>query len=185
MLGYDKRHGDDRTAGRSDTMMLLRADPTTKSISMLSFPRDLIVDIHLLRQQDRRHRQDQRAPTRSAARRARSRRSKQLTGLPINYLITVNFRGFKKIVNRIGGVWIDVDRRYFNNNVGPRRRLREDRPPARLPAAERADALDYVRYRHTDSDFYRIARQQQFVKAMKQQIATGFSVSRCPSSSAR
>ena len=37
VIGYDKRKGDtDR--GRSDTMMLLRADPDTKSISMLSFP---------------------------------------------------------------------------------------------------------------------------------------------------
>ena len=43
---------------------------------------------------------------------------RDLIGLPINYLITVNFRGFKQIVNRLGGVWIDVDRRYFNNNSG-------------------------------------------------------------------
>src|SRR6266511_3968083 len=41
VIGYDKRHGDvDR--GRSDTLMLLRADPTTDSISMLSFPRDQV-----------------------------------------------------------------------------------------------------------------------------------------------
>ena len=62
-----------------------------------------------------------------------------LIGLPINYLITVNFRGFKQIVNRLGGVWIDVDRRYFNDNAGLSAdvRLREDQPAARLPAADR------------------------------------------------
>ena len=57
-----------------------------------------------------------------------------LTGLDINYLITVDFRGFIQIVDRLGGAWIDVDRRYFNDHSGPYR-LRDDRPPARLPAA--------------------------------------------------
>src|SRR5439155_24438442 len=37
------------------------------------------------------------------------------------------------------------------------------------------DALAYVRYRHTDSDLYRLARQQQFVKALKEQVSSNFS----------
>ena len=37
-----------------------------------------------------------------------------------------------------------------------------------------------MRYRHTDSDFYRVARQQQFVKAMKYQFAHSFSVTKVP-----
>ena len=41
---------------------------------------------------------------------------RNLTGVPIHYLITVNFRGFTKIVANLGGVWMDVDRRYFNDN---------------------------------------------------------------------
>ena len=43
---------------------------------------------------------------------------KKLTGLPINYLITVNFHGFKQIVDQLGGVWMDIDRRYYNRNTG-------------------------------------------------------------------
>ena len=43
---------------------------------------------------------------------------KHLTGLPINYLITVNFHGFKEVVDKLGGVWMDVDRRYYNKNTG-------------------------------------------------------------------
>src|SRR5215211_4342254 len=44
VVGYDHRKGDlDR--GRSDTMMLLRADPTTDAVSMLSIPRDLVAPI--------------------------------------------------------------------------------------------------------------------------------------------
>ena len=44
---------------------------------------------------------------------------KALTGLPINYLMTVNFRGFRQIVDRLGGVWMDVDRRYYNDDAAP------------------------------------------------------------------
>ena len=59
---------------------------------------------------------------------------RSLTGLPIHYLITVNFQGFRDIVNKLGGVWMDVDRRYYNPT---RRRLRDDQPLARLPEARR------------------------------------------------
>ena len=47
VIGYDKRAGEGKgTTSRSDTIMLVRADPETKSISMMSFPRDLFVQIH-------------------------------------------------------------------------------------------------------------------------------------------
>src|SRR5438477_2321312 len=47
LVGYDYRVGDGTAVGsRSDTLMLLRADPTTDTISMLSFPRDLIAPIY-------------------------------------------------------------------------------------------------------------------------------------------
>ena len=59
---------------------------------------------------------------------------RDLTGLPINYLITVNFRGFKQIVNRLGGVWIDVDRRYFNDNAGLSARRSATRRSTSSPA---------------------------------------------------
>ncbi len=46
VIGYDHRAGDGNSPSRSDTMMLIRADPVTKTISLLSFPRDLIVPIY-------------------------------------------------------------------------------------------------------------------------------------------
>ncbi len=56
--------------------------------------------------------------TRTAAPRGRSRPSAPLTGLRIHYLIAVNFEGFRKTVDKLGGVWIDVDRRYYNPRGG-------------------------------------------------------------------
>src|SRR6266542_6458723 len=115
VIGYDKRHGDvDR--GRSDTLMLLRADPTTDSISMLSFPRDLIAPLWCGERQFAAQRINNAYEL--CCSKGTLDTIKKLTGLPVNYLLTVNFKGFIEIVDRVGGVWVDVDRRYFNRNVG-------------------------------------------------------------------
>jgi LCP family protein required for cell wall assembly len=174
VVGYDKRKGIEAevNGARSDTLMLIRADPQTNSISMMSFPRDLMVLNYC----------PGRAPVLDRINTAYSlcgaqgtlATVKQLTGLDINYLITVNFAGFKQVVDKLGGVWIDVDRRYFNNNpAGYQRYATIDLQPGYQKLNGR-DALDYVRFRHTDSDLYRLARQQLFVRAMKQQVSHSF-----------
>jgi LCP family protein required for cell wall assembly len=174
VVGYDRRAGVEQAeTGHSDTLMLVRADPELKTVTMLSFPRDLLVDVQC----------DNRpsfvARINVAYSECGSTGSlltvRRLTGLPINYLVTVNFRGFKQVVANLGGVWMDVDRRYFNDNSqGGERYATIDLQPGyqRLNGEK---ALDFVRYRHADSDIYRLARQQQFVKAVKQRL-TDFNV---------
>ncbi len=181
VVGYDHRAGaDSGLQSRSDTVMLLRADPQTKTISMLSFPRDLVVDVRCPDKPSFRGRINTAYATCGSS--GTLATVKSLTGLPVNYLITVNFHGFKQIVDRLGGVWIDVDRRYFNNNAG----LGPGFTYATinlLPGYQRVSgsgALDFVRYRHTDSDLYRVARQQAFVKALKEQIAHAFAPTALP-----
>ena len=159
VIGYDRRKEDGADApSRSDTLMLVRADPDGKSISMLSFPRDLRVEV--------------RCPGRSSfvdrinaayatcGPRGTVETVRNLTGVPINYIVTVNFRGFRQLVDKVDGVWMDVDRRYFNDRGGScegcyaKINLR--------PGYQRLNgtqALDFVRFRHTDSDLYRVARQ--------------------------
>jgi LCP family protein required for cell wall assembly len=173
IVGYDHRLGPERSQpSRSDTIMLLRADPQTDTISMLSFPRDLTVTDICPGQTftDRIN-----AAYAVCGARGTLATVKNLTGLQINYLITVNFAGFKQIVDRVGGVWIDVDRRYFNRNVGTAGTNYAN--INLLPGYQKLKgqaALDYVRFRHTDSDLYRLARQQQFVRALKEQITHSF-----------
>ena len=104
---------------------------------------------------------------------------KALTGLPVNYLMTVNFRGFRQIVDRLGGVWMDVDRRYYNDQGGPYGYATINLQPG-YQKLTGYRALDFVRFRHTDSDLFRVARQQQFVRALKDQIDAQFSVSTIP-----
>jgi LCP family protein required for cell wall assembly len=181
VIGYDHRAGEGADApSRSDTVMLLRADPATKSVSMLSFPRDLVVPVHCPGQTAFSAKINAAYATCGA--KGTVQTIHDLIGLPINYLVTVNFRGFKEIVNRLGGVWIDVDRRYFNDNAGLSSSFGYAtinlQPGYQLLTG--GSALDYVRYRHTDSDFFRVARQQQFVKAMKYQLAHNFGIRSVP-----
>jgi LCP family protein required for cell wall assembly len=180
VVGYDKRKGieADITGSRSDTIMLLRADPVTNSISMLSFPRDLQAELWC----DGKIVGTDRINAAYGACGSNGplgtlETVKHLTGLPINYLITVDFHGFKQIVDRVGGVWIDVDRRYYNKNTGTSYSNFAD--INLWPGYQKlngARALEYVRFRHTDSDIVRIARQQQFDKGMKLQVSQNFSI---------
>jgi LCP family protein required for cell wall assembly len=178
VVGYDERKGADAgTPARSDTVMLVRADTETDSISLLSFPRDLVVDVTCPGKPVYRGRINE-AYT-NCGTRGTLETVRKLTGLPVNYLITVNFKGFRQLVDAIDGVWVDVDRRYFNDRGGPYGFATINLFPGyqRLGGYQ---ALDYVRFRHTDSDLYRVARQQLFVRALKDRVRSEFSAIRLP-----
>ena len=178
VIGYDRRAGDSKgTPSRSDTLMLVRANPKNQTISMLSFPRDLRAEIV--------------CPGRSTTvdkinaayaycgARGTLETVRKLTGVPVNYLITVDFRGFRQLVDELDGMWMDVDRRYLNTQSGPNGYATINLQPGyqRLGGYQ---ALDFVRFRHTDSDLYRNARQQLFVRALKDQIRSNFSLTKLP-----
>ena len=179
VVGYDRRLEDIKTGteSRSDTLMLVRADPTTDSISLLSFPRDLRVEVHC---PSRRFFDRINQAYASCGPEGSLQTVKALTGVPINYLITINFRGFKQLVAKVGGVWMDVDHRYFNNNTsGGERYAAIDLQPG-YQKLNGQKTLDFVRYRHLDSDLYRNARQQMFVTALKQQVSHSFAPTTVP-----
>jgi LCP family protein required for cell wall assembly len=177
VIGYDQRAEDGSFEGRSDTLMLVRADPSTDSISLLSFPRDLRVEIRCPGSTPYFERIN--VAYANCGAQGSLETVKALTGLPINYLITVNFRGFRQIVDRLGGVWLDIDRRYFNDRGGPSGYAKINLRPG-YQLLEGRKALDYVRYRHTDSDLYRVARQQQFVRAFRTQVQESFAPTALP-----
>lgn len=172
VIGYDHRASEAKgSPSRSDTLMLVRADPATDSISLLSFPRDMRVEI---RCPGKTPFYDKLAHAYSYCGPQGSLQTvKGLTGVEVNYLVTVDFRGFRDIVDRLDGVWIDVDRRYFNDVRGPGGYEDIDLQPGYRRLSGR-QALDYVRFRHADSDLYRVARQQQFVKSFKGQVRETF-----------
>ena len=176
VLGSDRRYDEDKrnnprlkksVPARSDTVMLIRLDPHQPATSILSLPRDLRVEIPG-------HGTDKlnQAYTLGGAT-LTVQTIKQLTGLKINHVVNVQFRGFKDAVNAIGCVYTDVDRRYYHSNAGlpiGQRYAEIDVQPGYQKLCG-SDALDYVRFRHTDSDIVRAARQQDFLGAVKDQIS--------------
>jgi LCP family protein required for cell wall assembly len=180
IIGYDTRKGADAAAGqetRSDTLMLVRGDPTDKTLSLMSFPRDLTVPIYC---------NGSNVPVKNdRINSAWSTCSEQgtldtvahLTNIPINYVITVDFHGFKLIVNKLHGVYADVDHRYY---IPPNSGTSAINLEPGYQKLDGGDALAFVRFRHTDSDVYRNARQQLFLDALKDRLASGFSLTSIP-----
>jgi LCP family protein required for cell wall assembly len=171
VLGSDARWGD-RKAGRpvrSDTLVLLRVDPDRDAVAVLSIPRDLKVRIPGHSYADKINSAYANGGTPLTVRTVK-RLFAGATGKPfaINNVINVNFGGFRRAVDYIGGVYVDVDRRYFNDNTGVERYETID-VPAGYQKLRGQDALDYVRYRHTDNDFVRAARQQDFLRQARSQ----------------
>ena len=179
VIGYDARQGPDGfDQARSDTVMLLRADPNRDTMTVLSFPRDLAVDHPGCKDRVAWSGKLNEAYLHCGAV-GTLRSVQELTGLDVNYLITVNFAAFKQMVAKAGGVYIDLERRYFNDQTGPGGYAAIDLHPGYQKLSGQ-QALDYARYRHGDNDLFRNLRQQVFLKAFKQQVASAISVTSFP-----
>jgi polyisoprenyl-teichoic acid--peptidoglycan teichoic acid transferase len=170
LLGSDRRWIDKQNGdpARSDTMMLVRMDPGEPATTVLSIPRDLKVAIpgHGYQKINDAYALGGPALTVETIR--------ELTGLDIHHVVNVNFGGFRDAVDALKCFYIDVDRKYFHSNEGVPvgQRYAEIDVPAGYQKVCGQDALDYVRFRHADSDLVRAARQQDFLRSAKDQIST-------------
>lgn len=173
LLGSDRREHLAGDTGRSDTIMLLRIDPSTKSISMLSIPRDLRVEIPGYGTDRINAAYSDGGPALSVA------TFKLLTGLPVNHFIDVNFTGFTDMVNYLGGVYLDVDRQYYNNTaVTGYSSIDLNAGYQRLNGR---DALSFVRFRHDQlGDWGRMQRQQLFLRELRRQALRWQNVFKLP-----
>src|SRR5204862_4945273 len=145
----------------SDTMILVRLDPSKKATALLSLPRDLKVHIPG-------HGTDKlNAAYSLGGARLTVRTIRGLDPrLKINHVINVDFHGFSKAVNALGCIFVDVDRRYYNQSDAYSKINLQ-------PGYQRLcgqDALSYVRYRHEDNDLVRATRQQDFLRQVTAQV---------------
>ena len=179
VAGYDvrgKTSGSNPYAGsNSDTLMLLRADPRNNTLSLLSFPRDYYVPIYCHGDTVETTDRINSAWTHCSNGPAGALDTmEKLTHLRINYLITLDFHAFKQLVNQLHGVYINVDRRYYNPLHTGYSAINLHPGYQKLSGGA---ALSYVRYRHTDSDIYRTGRQQLFIEALKSRLRTSLTLS--------
>jgi LCP family protein required for cell wall assembly len=169
ILGSDKRASEEEDPGRSDTTILLRLDPDRNAIGLMSIPRDLKVEIPGVGTDKFSSAYAYGGPKLTL------QVVKELTGLRINHIVNVDFLGFVRAVYAIGCVYVDIDRRYYHSNEGvpPSEQYSEInvQPGYQLMCGKKA--LEYVRFRHTDTDLVRAARQQDFLGAARQRVPIG------------
>jgi LCP family protein required for cell wall assembly len=166
LLGSDTRpknakDGGAGAGGRSDTIILARLDPKKKATALMSLPRDLKVNIPG-------HGTDKINAAYEIGGPALTLRTvKELTGLPINHVINVDFKGFERAIDAIGCIYADIDRNYLNDTAAYAF-IHVDAGYQKLCGFK---ALQFARFRHEDSDLVRGVRQQEVIKAVKQQIS--------------
>jgi len=174
LLGIDQRdNGTDKGPWRTDTMILVSVDPATQSLSMLSIPRDLWVTIPGYG--------ENRINTAHATGDIRQypgggvalakKTVWYVFGVPVHYYVRINFTGFEKMVDAIGGITIDVktaihDDKYPDQNYGT---MVVD-IPAGVQHMDGKTALQYARSRHGSNDFDRMGRQQEVILAVRDKV---------------
>jgi LCP family protein required for cell wall assembly len=154
LIGSDRRFNKHDT-GRSDTLMVIHIDYRRKKVYLISIPRDTRVRIPGLGFDKINAAYAYGGPQLSI------RAVQNYTDLKIHHYIEVDFNGFKKLVDTLGGIDVEVKKTINNRS----RKYRMYIPKGKVHMDGEL-ALNYVRYRHGDSDFQRAERQQNFLKAL-------------------
>jgi LCP family protein required for cell wall assembly len=167
LIGSDHRAGTSYRYANTDTMMLVRIDDSSSTINLLSIPRDLKVQIGASTLK-----LNAAYSIGGVKLLVQTIKTQVFPGIKVNHVVDVNFEGFSDLVDAIGCVYSDVDHRYYNNTAQTNYSSIDIQPGyQKLCGDNQADtgALAFVRFRHTDSDIVRNARQQDFIRWAKDQ----------------
>jgi LCP family protein required for cell wall assembly len=175
VLGTDKRPDDPTHYARSDTLLLANIDTVANAVRIMSIPRDLVVDIpgygknkinaaYLFGEYYQEPGGGQALSVRTVS---------QFFDVPIDYYVAINFQGFEKVVDAVGGVDINVpysidDYNYPTDEQGDLYGQMHVHFDAGWQHMDGQRALEYARTRHADNDFARSKRQLQIILAVRQ-----------------
>ncbi len=168
----------------ADTIMLVSFDMDAKHVDIISVPRDTYYYREGYKDLAA-HKINAVMPKDGAVGMAKAV-SETLLGIPINYYVTIEYDGVKKIVDAMGGVPLDVQQDMHYSDP-------YDKPPLVIDIKKGYQVLDgdhavqFLRFRHgyADADIGRVRAQQEFVKAAFKQalgkdfikvVKTGFEV---------
>lgn len=172
IMGVDKRNDD---VGRSDTLMVATLDPEKNQAALLSIPRDTRVKIkgYGYDKINAAYAYGDRKLTQSTV--------ESLIGAKIDHYIVIDVHGFTKIIDALGGVDIDVEKRmYYEDPWDDDGGLYIDLQPG-MQHMDGKTAITYVRYRDEEGDIGRIRRQQKFMKAVMDKLVSPTIIPRLPS----
>lgn len=163
-LGLDRRPGEG--GGRTDAIILAHVEPRARAATLVSIPRDICVAncrtdpfrINSVWQEE--------GPD------ALRRRVANLLGVQVDYWVTLDFNGFKRLVDFFGGVAVDVESTIYDPTFPNATDTGFE--PFHVEAGpnhfDGDTALRYVRTRHQDGAFAREVRQQQMLLALVEQV---------------
>jgi LCP family protein required for cell wall assembly len=176
IMGSDSRGANVMSGARSDSILLVRTDPGKHLVSMLSVPRDLYVNV----------------PGHGRAKINAAfawggpplliKTIRQYTGLPINHVVVVDFKGFRGLIDAVGGItvynpWTLVSSEPFDGIYWHFRKGNIH--------LDGRHALAYARIRKTtnprDSDITRTERQQRVLQALSHKLVTPANILNLPS----
>ena len=161
LMGVDRRDGD---VGRSDTLMLAAVDEEHGRAALLSIPRDTRIEVGSYGYDKINHAYAFGGHEMTLA------SVSALVGVPITHYIMVDTSSFERIVDAVGGVDIDVEKRmYYEDPWDDDGGLVIDLAPGEQHM-NGAQAIQYVRYRDGEGDIGRIGRQQHFMRALLAQL---------------
>ena len=171
IMGVDEREGD---VGRSDTLMVATIDPIKNEASLLSIPRDTRVAIP-------RNGYDKiNAAYAYGGEKLTQRTVEDFLGVRIDHYVIINTHAFQKIVDAIGGIDINVEKRmYYEDPWDDDGGLIIDLRPG-MQHMDGKTAVTYVRYRDEEGDIGRVKRQQKFMRACVDAVTTPAILPRLP-----
>lgn len=139
--------------GRSDVLMLAHLSEDENHASVISIPRDSWVDVPGHGKDKINHAYNYGGPTMAI------RTVEQLTGVRIDHFAVIDFAGFRRVVDAIGGVTVPVAHATCDGGICFAKGLNH---------LDGTEALAYVRQRHNlkEGDFDRARRQQNLMRAI-------------------
>ena len=163
ILGSDHRSWVPGSETLSDSMVLVHMSPQQNLVSIMSVPRDLQVTIPGYQGVQKIN-----AAFALGGPKLSILTVEQNLGVSINHYVDVGFQGFFQIVQNMGGLYTQVDRRYYNP-LGTGYSPIDLQPGYQILNGNQA--LAFARFRHTDTDIVRAARQQQIILDLKRQAS--------------
>ncbi|EAZ91766.1 LCP family protein [Crocosphaera chwakensis] len=158
--------------GLSDTMVLVRFDPLSNKLSLLSIPRDTQTTINY------ELKKINEANYYGGPSLAAETVSELLGGVPVDRYVRVNIQGVEKVIDALGGVTVYVpkDLKYTDHSQHLYIDLKEGEQHL-----DGAEAVSFLRFRHDRyGDIGRVQRQQTFMRALVEQALKPQTLLRMP-----
>lgn len=179
IMGVDAREDD---VGRSDTLMIAAVDPKRNQASLLSVPRDTRVKIpgHGWDKINAAYAYGSAKSGILGGEKLAQRTVEDFLGVNIDHYVVIDTHAFQKIIDAIGGIDIDVEKRmYYEDPWDDDGGLVINLKPG-MQHMDGKTAVTYVRYRDEEGDIGRIKRQQKFMKACMDKITSPSIIPKLP-----